>query len=66
MSDNRFHDNNVSGALSQYGSLHPADGGGFVFVPNKEHSYLCTTRFENPDREKAIELLLENIKQQQR
>lgn len=61
MSDNRFHDNNVSGALSQYGSLHPADGGGFVFIPNEEHGFLNVIHFENPNIDKITNFLKEHL-----
>lgn len=59
----RFHDNSVtSGAVSQYGDLHPATGGGFVFTPNKEHGFLNVIRFDNPNIDKVKEYLEENIK----
>ena len=54
-------DNFCLGALSRYGSLHPADGGGFTFVPNKNYEYINVIHFENPDINKVMEYLREYV-----
>lgn len=56
-----FHDNKHTGAAIPCGELLPATGGGFTFVPNKSHEYLNIIRFENPDKDKVLKYLKENL-----
>lgn len=52
---------NISNTLHTYGTLLPAAGGGYTFVPNSRHADMCIIHFGNPDRKKVTQLLIEAI-----